>query len=321
MAKKRKVDEEQSNPPSPLESPREVEPIQQQIEPVPLPPPKPRVKVNKRSIRVQPDQLPEGAEYVDVNVHEERSKKRETCEFYLKNPQNLMQMIKTIIFNFQTRNSLSFKDFKEIWRTQQLNPFFESLSMNPSLIHMLYYAVLGYTLVNQPVNTKAAIIYSLYIIYNCQVLKPKVPIIITINMWNSLLGYCDSFKFHPEALEPYHAFKELRKSNAFVFSALLHPISSMPIFKTNSTQVSAPVIPTELVGVDTLKDVIDFDEFQHIHELYESAKSKIVNSDETLKTSLGFAKHDFYQQIHRSFEDHALDRFTKMQENKMPGIP
>jgi len=324
MAKKRKVDdEEKSNPTSPslLEVP--PPPPQQPLEPVPLPPPKPKVKVSKRSIRVQPDQVPEGEEYVDINVHEERSKQRETCEFYLKNPHYLLEMIRTILFNFQRKNSLSFKEFKDIWRTQNLNPFLESLTMNPSLIHILYYGVLGYTLINQPLNTKAAIVYSLYIIYNCQINKPKVPIIITINMWNDLLGYFDSFKANPEGLEPYHAFKELRKSNAFVFSARLHPISSMPIFKTNSTLVSAHVIPTELVGLNTTKDVVDFNEFEHIHELYTRTKNKFSqlapSQDDTI--SLALTRSDFYQEISNLFDDHNLKRFEELQNNRFPGIP
>eukprot|EP01132_Coremiostelium_polycephalum_P004695 gene4695-5863_t len=255
---------------------------------------------------------------ININVHDERSKKREKSEHFLKAPEELLEAIRLIIFEFQRGQNWEFKQFKEIWKTQKdvLTSFFESQPHDPNLIHILYYGVIGYTLLGQPIITKAAIIYALYILYNSQIVTPKVQITITINIYEKLIEYFNDFKVFGIS-DAYHAFRSLRNSCAFIFSASLHPISTMNIFKTN-TKSGGYIIPPDLVGVDTLEGVVNIDEIKNLHKEYVAAKK---GDKETLPPSLNVCSEGFPDEIFGLIDHHLFKRYHTMLVNKIPGLP
>ncbi|EFA85807.1 hypothetical protein PPL_01038 [Heterostelium album PN500] len=253
---------------------------------------------------------------LDINIEIQRRKER--AEYFDKNPQELLEAIRNVIFKFQQSTEFTFSTFKEIWKQEAcLLEFFEIQPHQPELIHILYYGVIGYTLMNQPVNSKSAIVYLLYVLYTCQIIQPPIPIDITLNIWDGLMLYFNCFKLYRLA-EPYHVFKILMDRGAFHFSASLHPVASLPIFKTNSTTVGATVIPVDLVGVNLLNGLINLDHLKDIHEQYNQAKK---GNNPTVPISLNITKQDFYSDIYNLLEDNTVKKLENMLVNKIPGLP
>ncbi|GAM19682.1 hypothetical protein SAMD00019534_028570 [Acytostelium subglobosum LB1] len=253
----------------------------------------------------------------DADIHLELKKNRERAEHLIKNPDLLLEAVKNIIFQFQQSHEFSFSAFKDIWKREAvLNDFFQVHPHQPDLIHILYYGAIGYTMVNQPVNCKSAIIYCLYLLYTCQIVSPPIPIDITLNIWDELIVYFNCFKLY-ELAEPYHAFKQLRNKNAFHFSASLHAMASTPVFRTNSTKTSAPIIPRELVGVNTLGG-IDLTELNDVHNCYNQIKR---GNNKVIPKSLDITKGDFYNEVFNLMEDNTVRRMEKMLYNRIPGLP
>ncbi|KAM9954123.1 hypothetical protein ACTFIR_009255 [Dictyostelium discoideum] len=255
-----------------------------------------------------------------LTIHEERQKKREACNRFIKNPEPLLKLIKTIIFEYQIKSEISFAQLKEVWKqfgTETFKIFFEAQTINHEVIHILYYGVLGYTLLDQPINGKACIIFLLFILYNSQICSPKQQIVLTINMWETLLGYFNEFK-EQEIVEAYQAFRSLRTSGAFVFSATLHPVSTMNIFKTNSIALKSSVIPPDLVGQDTTKSLKELSELERIHNAYNSAK---MGENGVIPSSLNIINSNFSNETKDYTEQNTYVKFTKLWESKTPGMP
>ncbi|KAM9978094.1 hypothetical protein ACTFIY_011828 [Dictyostelium cf. discoideum] len=255
-----------------------------------------------------------------LTIHEERQKKREACNRFIKNPEPLLKLIKTIIFEYQIKSEISFTQLKEVWKqfgSETFKIFFEAQTINHEVIHILYYGILGYTLLDQPINGKACIIFLLYILYNSQICSPKQQIVITINMWETLLGYFNEFK-EQEIVEAYQAFRSLRTSGAFVFSATLHPVSTMNIFKTNSIALKSSVIPPDLVGQDTTKSLKELSELERIHNAYNSAK---MGENGVIPSSLNIINSNFSNETKDYTEQNTYIKFTKLWESKTPGMP
>ncbi|KAN0050889.1 hypothetical protein ACTA71_004187 [Dictyostelium dimigraforme] len=255
-----------------------------------------------------------------LTIHEERQKKREACNSFIRNPEPLLNLIKNIIFEYQIKTEISFTQLKEIWKQLGLETFkvfFEAQTIHHEVIHILYYGVLGYTLLDQPINGKSCIIFLLYILYNSQIVTPKQQIHLTINMWETLLGYFNEFK-DQEIVEAYQAFRSLRTSGAFLFSATLHPVSTMNVFKTNSVLLKSSIIPPDLVGQDTTKSLKDLTELQRIHNAYNMAK---MGENGVIPSSLNIINPNFSKETKDFTEQNTLIKFTKLWESKTPGMP
>ncbi|KAN0021508.1 hypothetical protein ACTFIU_010108 [Dictyostelium citrinum] len=255
-----------------------------------------------------------------LSIHGERQKKREACNRYIKNPEPLLKLIKTIIFEYQIKSEISFTQLKEIWKQfglETFKVFFEAQTLNNEIIHILYYGVLGYTLLDQPINGKSCIIFLLYILYNSQICSPKQQIHLTINMWETLLGYFNEFK-EQEIVEAYQAFRSLRTSGAFVFSATLHPVSTMNVFKTNSVALRSSIIPPDLVGQDTTKSLKELSELERIHNAYNTAK---MGENGVIPSSLNIINSSFSSETKDYTEQNTFIKFTKLWESKTPGMP
>ncbi|EGC37046.1 hypothetical protein DICPUDRAFT_46763 [Dictyostelium purpureum] len=254
-----------------------------------------------------------------IFIHEERAKKKEVCYHYFSKPDELLKIIKEIIYQYQQKNVVSFSEFKELWKYKMdtLGPFFESQHIYPDVIHILYYGVLGFTLLDLPINGKVSIIYSLYCLYNCQITNPRVPIIITLNYWETLLQYFEDIK-NQTLYEGYQAFRFLRKMGAFVFSATLHPISTMNYFKTNSMQTNQPIIPHEIINNDPIKPLRNIKELKQITEQYNLAKRGPNN---TIPESLNLINDNFYNEVFSSIDQNTIDKFAQMIQDRIPGFP
>ncbi|KYQ90468.1 hypothetical protein DLAC_09091 [Tieghemostelium lacteum] len=260
----------------------------------------------------------------DANVYLERTKKKGALDIYQKNPEIILNFIKEVLFQFQHSGdkdgggAKTFQEFKNVWKSvMSLTSFFDGQFINPDLIHQAYYGVLGYLMEWQPMVMKLGIIFSLYLLFNCQLIQQKVPIIVTVNLWDQLVGYFNDFK-KLKNYDGYHAFRSLRANGGFQFSATLHPLSQLAIFKTNSKLPSAAIIPPEYVTVDTIENVMDLDRLSSVHFKYQ--KSKQGNNKQT-PTSLSVINPNFAQEMDTAHQEEQDHKYQVLIQNQLPGMP
>jgi len=181
--------------------------------------------------------------------------------------------IKNLLGAFQQRNTLSYKVFKNIWK-----------EMNFSLIHQgkreeldaheflqtLYVTVLGYFFLNQPLNIRVALLYTLYLLYETQPHTTRVKIAINIPVWQELLKLYEEIKEH-KIIPAYQIFRKMKLGNNFSYSAILKHASVPNTIKNGPRGYE---VSPELLNADTLTGVVDLDAIEHASILYASSKSQ-----------------------------------------------
>jgi len=130
-------------------------------------------------------------------------------------------------------------------------------------MNLLYGSVYAYFFVNNE-RIQIGAFYGLYLVWGTQPHDPKVPIPVSIVLWQSIK---DLLTQQQVPVDVWAIYNQLRDQNAFNFTVLVEVLPP-PLFWPSSENKIRP----EVILADTLTGVIDESVLENIHQTYQQAK-------------------------------------------------
>eukprot|EP01098_Paradermamoeba_levis_P004669 TRINITY_DN1988_c0_g1_i6.p1 TRINITY_DN1988_c0_g1~~TRINITY_DN1988_c0_g1_i6.p1 ORF type:complete len:255 (-),score=74.81 TRINITY_DN1988_c0_g1_i6:425-1123(-) len=187
------------------------------------------------------------------------------------------------------KGSHTFQDFKQLWKQRKFSLIHQA--KYPELeerefVSTLFTSTLSFLTSSHTLQLKLGVMYCLYLLYETQLVEPKVNIKVSMYLWLEFLKLYENIKQNL-ILDAYQIFRKMKREKFFCFTCFIRLVpQSSPGNLSTLEEIKSEMLNRE--GT-LLRAVADVDSIETIQILYNVAKSQALGESLTLSQEISNA--------------------------------